>query len=259
VPKKRPKKPTGITGTARFGGPETSEFVRAKLPDDQRAVEQLAVDYALRDGPKSGCDLNAFYGLRRPPKQREPPGHDFDLDTVAGPQSLELITVAKGPFGRARLAFVRGDRIADLLQEVMAKSVYYGGGPRKTLHLLIYSTDFRFHLDDDDIKLLALDLSRITHVFTSVVYYDFGDGQDGSVRVVFPAPAGLLEGLDYLTQRGVQISLGDLPNLIPIPQGFVVKLAPPPQKPGPGPGVVRVRMRSEPPNLGEQPPERGEP
>jgi len=257
---KATEKAKGITGSARFGGPAPAEFVRAELPDDQQEIERLAVERALRDGPKSGCDLNAFYGLRRPPQPKPPPGHDFDLDTVTGPQSLELMTVAKGPFERARLAFARGDRIADLLRDVVAKSVHYGGVPRKDLHLLVYSTDFRFHLHGDDIRLLAFDLARTPHVFGSVVYYEFADeqGQDeGHVHIVFPPPDRLLDGFDHAVARTQQVALADLPNLTAVPGGFEVKLGPL-TKPVPGPGVLRIRMRSEPRADGEQPPDRHE-
>jgi hypothetical protein len=67
-----------------------------------------------------------------------------------------------------------GDFADAVFELVKKKSRKYGGRRRVPLHLLLYSTDWRFLLSESVITLVRLYCARRPHVFSSIVYYTSG-------------------------------------------------------------------------------------
>jgi hypothetical protein len=77
-----------------------------------------------------------------------------------------------GAYEALPLSYVNGER-ADLVFEVVADKVTkYGVNTRSAIHLLLYATDFRLSLDSDLLDLVAYRVSRETHCFRSVLYFE---------------------------------------------------------------------------------------
>jgi hypothetical protein len=172
----KPRKPTGRSGAVALGGGQPSTFAPTTWPDSKREIERLVVERSFASGIR-GADLRKLYRLVAEPQiNPEENGFDVMLTTEAGEQYLELTEAAPlrgagGSYDKAATSYIQGERADAVFAELLKKSTGYGGFSRSVVHLLVYSTDFRFFLDRDVLDLLAYRALGGELCFASIVYY----------------------------------------------------------------------------------------
>jgi hypothetical protein len=265
--KQRPsRKPSGLSGGILVGGGQKSEFRPVTWPEGKAGIERMVVDRSFAASGVRGPGLRELYRLVAEPRTNpEQNGFDVLLATETGEQYLDLTEVAPlrgmgGSYGKAPTYYIAGE-LADLIfAELLEKSKGYGPSPRHVIHLLMYSTDFRFHLGNEVLDLIACRASRGELCFASIIYYAAVSDDDDHLELVHPHPPTDFHGFDEAAVRRRQIALGDLATWTPIPNGAVVKLGAV-QRPGPGFGPVtfdfqipiQVRTQAAPPDAGQPP------
>jgi hypothetical protein len=210
------KKPTGEIGHVHVRGRNVT-FVPVSFPTTKPEIERFILDAALAErhwkpGMKKptgkAFELRAHYGLKGEPIQNAESHFDFTLPTESGQTYLDLMEVALlrevgGSFAKATSRYCLGDRADALWAEVSRKSEGYGTGPSSGVHLLLYSTDYRFDLGQGVSALLIHMLHARTHCFRSVVYCVPNPDFTASVRLLHPLSEekrGRLESEQWLRQ-----------------------------------------------------------
>ncbi|MGH9894374.1 MAG: hypothetical protein ACREA0_20795, partial [bacterium] len=130
------------------------------------------------------------YSLTKDPERLREQDFDFRLSTTAGTKYLDLMEAAPlqdagGTYQKATVMYSIGKRVDAVYASILKKSAKYGQ-PRTPMHLLLYSTDYRFDLEGSEGDLLSHRLNRREHCFATVVYTRLH--LDGSAvnRVLFP-------------------------------------------------------------------------
>jgi len=183
--KKTPKKPAGELGSLQIGK-GTATYRRKQWPPDKRAIEQAALDSALRAAKSRGVNL---YNLTQPPEQNKENDFDFTLTTSRGPEDLDLMEVVlrldKGGYDALPTSYNIAEMVAANLAGILEKSCHYVRASRP-LHLLLYSTDWRLALPPHIIDALAAEVARQKHVFSTINYIHAADQGAGTLESVFP-------------------------------------------------------------------------
>lgn len=153
------KKPTGkmwyfISGrkapVLTFGFPRTKED-----------IEQYILDSMLYTARKAKLDP---YGLVGTPEKNAENDFDFTIPTTAGDEQLDLMELAPlDVYGctheTAPASYVNGEFADIIIEKILAKSKGYGPSPKSYIHLLLYSTDWKFKLIDDMTDLFSISVS----------------------------------------------------------------------------------------------------
>jgi hypothetical protein len=223
-----------------LGGGKPPSFAQTTWPDSKRAIERFVVERSFGRGIR-GPDLRKLYRLVAEPRiNPEENGFDVILTTEAGEQYLELVEVAPlhragGSYDNAPISYFQGGRADVIFGEFLKKSTGYGTSPRATVHLLVYSTDFRFFLEPEVLDLLAYRALRGELCFASIVYYERYSDDDERLELIYPRSASDWERFDEAGIRDRQVTLGDLSTMEALPNGGVALKLGPVQPPGPGP------------------------
>ena len=223
---KKHSKPTGLIGAvAIHGDGRAPEFRTIPFPPGKAATEAMFVNAAIL--PQS--PLGQFYGIISPPVQNEESDFDFDLHTAAGKERLDLMEIAplekvRGSYSSAPLTYVQGELADAIITGTTKKSRRYGGTRARGIHLLLYSTDFRFRVGNDVLWLVAKWASGTPHAFKSIVYLTFEDERTLDGKIVFPQPGRDFSHVDEASVRGRRILLADLRRLGSSPDGSSVVL-----------------------------------
>jgi hypothetical protein len=200
-------KPTGDLGSLRIGNGAADYLVELK-PSTKPEVEAWVLDRAIASARSKGESL---YDLTGQPQQNPQNDFDFTLPTRFGPQDLDLMEVVLMPPGggyrNVPTFYSVGTMVRNTVEGVLAKSKHYGK-PARPLHLLLYSTDWRFILTPQVLGALATALRSPSHVFKSICY-TYPTGRSGStVEKLFP-----LHSLgDDQTTDGSCVVFGDIRN-----------------------------------------------
>src|SRR6266511_925242 len=64
-----------------------------------------------------------------------------------------------------------GTLLRPFMPWILQKSSHYGSSRKERIHLLLYSTDWRFHPDRGVFQLLSLWLGQKRHLFRTVLHY----------------------------------------------------------------------------------------
>jgi hypothetical protein len=118
-----------------------------------------------------------------------------------------------------------------ILREIERKSTKYGTDRREVIHLLGYSTDWRFRADDKVLTLLRLWLTRLQHPFETIYYYSPDDVSSGQVWKLFRARSEQISRIDEEQLRDTIILLADFSRLQVESTGAVVVPLGAPAKP----------------------------
>jgi hypothetical protein len=188
---KKRRKPTGTTGVVNVSIDATgsrAEFVKTGFPDEKGAIEEQILTGTLRTARAMG--LNLYQGTADPAKNDEN-DFDFTFPTANGKEHIDLVEVMlspKGGYDATPHHFLAGERADGVVELVKKKDNKYGITRRTKVHLLLYTTDWRFHLPDRVLDLAALYCARKQHRLPSIVYYFPMTHEDGFVCVIYPRP-----------------------------------------------------------------------
>ena len=127
------------------------------------------------------------------PVQNAEDHFDFTLPTASGQTYLDLIEMApleqvRGSYDRAPKMYKLGDRADAIAAKILEKSADYGAGSSRGVHLLLYTTDFRFDAIGSVADLLVHILHARTHCLRSVVSCD-PSSERCLLRKLFPVSA----------------------------------------------------------------------
>jgi hypothetical protein len=213
-PKRKPSKPAGTTGHLPWGGGD-GRFQRLALPRDGEERERFIVNAMFRDQHHGGPDLNTFYGISVDP-QRNPDANafpDFFLPQAGGLGYLEVTEFAPlelfGTYEDVPHVYERGS-LADLARNAIMRKWNRYGETARGAALLMYSADWRLHMDTRTVELLRLALGREAHGFSSVAYYELLDDLGGQLYVIYPTQCLPALGFDEAVERrtiGVRANL----------------------------------------------------
>jgi hypothetical protein len=225
-------KPTGVVGPIHLDvGAKTAEFVPVKLPTTKLEIERYILDRAIDVVRKKGKNL---YALTAAPVQNAEAHFDFTLPTAKGEEYLDLLEFAPlaGAYATAPTSYYIWDLAEQLLKRLLKKVTKYGYPRRERIHLLAYTTDYRFRPDLNVLSLLALWVTRHPHPFTTIQYYSPDDQCSGEVWTLFPLPAANLKRVDEGALRDAFVLLADFSKAqVDSSGGTVVPLGPPPRRP----------------------------
>jgi hypothetical protein len=141
-------------------------FLPIVHPDEKAAIERTILEGALKSTKAQGIPL---YDLSHPPIQNEENHFDFTLLTGGGEEFLDLVEVVlPGGYSGAPASYGVGDFADHMFGLVKKKSKKYGTRRRSNIHLLLYSTDWKFLPSESVITLFSLYCYRRPHGFKTV-------------------------------------------------------------------------------------------
>ena len=132
-----------------------------------------------------------LYHLLAAPHQNEENSFDFTLPTVTGKEYLDLVEIVvmnKGGHASAPSTFNIGELADEVFALIKKKSKKYRIRRGLRLHLLLYSTDWRMHLNDSAISLLRLYSHRRQQHFKSIACFNPITTTHGVIWQVYPVP-----------------------------------------------------------------------
>lgn len=163
-------------------------FHQVELPPSKGEIELWILEHALAaiaaHPPSPALELTG------PPVQNPEDDFDFTLPTEAGPHHLDLMEMVILPKGATSYEDGTTKYYAEqmayaIYQKIRSKAKHYGK-PKAPLHLLLYSTDWRFRVLPQVANFLKLALSLRKHPFATVAYFTPHDATDGEFAHLFP-------------------------------------------------------------------------
>jgi hypothetical protein len=170
-------------------GQHVKSFSQIVFPTTKPEIEKLVLDAALG----TNCRLREHYGLVGKPKQTREQDFDFTLLTADGETYLDLMEVAPlsqtgGSHANGPRSYMAGER-ADAIWDALAqKSNRYGRPPASGIHLMIYSTDFRFRVGGAVGDILVHRAHHWDHCFRNIVYAHPLTATTAMVKYLFLLP-----------------------------------------------------------------------
>jgi hypothetical protein len=191
------RKPRGINGPTVLSGDGSQEFQPLELPRAKADLEAFVCAGAFRVFRDKGWNT---WRAETPLRRLDENNFDFALDTSDGVEYLDLVEFAplvgvRGGYEGAPKQYRRGQVVDSVLELIRGKRRKYGRRNPASIHLLLYVTDYRFHLSNGTVTLLRVALRRDPEGFRSLSYYAPIDKEAGVLEVLFPAPGGV----PYLT------------------------------------------------------------
>lgn len=230
------KKPTGTLGFVRIGVDQPPHFTKLDFPGGKEEIERFILEATVRKAERDG--LNLFH-LKAHPVQNPENHFDFTLPTSNGEQYLDLMEVAPlsdtdGSYAKAPASYNQGDMADVILGLVLKKAAKYGVRMRTPLHLLMYTTDWRFRVSGETLQLVGCQLSKTEHCFSSVTHYVPDDAGDGELTMVFPESESQkqMNALDEARLRNMYVLQADVSKPLQSSDGrsMTFRLPPPPGK-----------------------------
>lgn len=231
---KSKKKPSGTIGPIVIHpGERTAEFRPLQFPADKADLERHIVTFVINGLRKTG--LNP-YGLVADPVQNPEDDFDFTLPTESGKEYLELMEVAAlehlpGSYETAPASYNHGELADHVYAKVMTKAKKYGPAPQPPVHLLLYTTDWRFRLSENVLALLGYWCLSGEHPFKTILYFVPDDATHGEAKRIYPLPADTFATFDERAARNRRSIIGDPSRMRVNPDGSVdIPLGPPKPK-----------------------------
>lgn len=89
----------------------------------------------------------------------------------------------------------------------MKKSNKYG--TTSFVHLLLYTTDFRFRLNETVLFLIAYWFFKNKHSFKTILYFLLQDERYGDAKILFPLPQTDFANFDEQAAKNRKVIIGD--------------------------------------------------
>jgi len=165
-----------------------------------------------------------FYSLIGEPIQNKENDLDFQIPTASGVQHLDLAEIvhsmAKGGYEGAPNRYRVGDMVDTVWGLIQAKERKYGERRKLAVHLLLYSTDWRFFLSESCIGLLRAYCMRRKQHFVSIAYYAPITVDEGILWPLSPFDAASLHQVDETALRNNVVTNGNPTKFAATPDGM---------------------------------------
>lgn len=229
--KKRTKKPTGTIGPIIIHQ-RSANFCPLDFRADKADLERHIVRFVISGLKTIGKN---FYELLGDPIQNPEDDFDFTLRTRSGKEYLELMEVAPlehlgGSYDAAAASYNHGELADHVYAKLMAKSKKYGSASQSPVHLLLYTTDWRFRLTDNVLALLAYWCLRGEHSFKTILYFVPDDATHGETKIVYPVASRTFASFDEQAARNRRSIIGDPTRIQVDSDGHVIIPLGPPKR-----------------------------
>jgi len=230
--KRRSKKPSGTIGSIIINPAEkTAELQSLPFSNDKAKLEQYFVTFVTRGLRRRGSNM---YNLTGEPIQNPESDYDFTLPTVSGTEYLELMEVAPlegvgGSYQKASGSYNHGELADFIYDKLIAKSTKYHACPQPSIHLMLYTTDWRFLVAEGVLFLVAHRCQQTEHNFKTIIYFVPDDATHGEVKIVYPLSPKVFKNFDQRLRNRITM-LGDPTKIIVESDGSVVIPLAPPKK-----------------------------
>ena len=211
---------------------QKTEFQPIRFPKDKAKLEQFIVKFFTQVLRRSGQYPDDLIG---DPIQNPESDYDFTLKTVSGTEYLELMEVAPlegvgGSYQNAPGSYNHGELADFIYDKLMAKSTKYHARPLPPIHLLLYTTDFRFVVTKNVRFLVGYLCQQTKHSFKTIIYFVPQDATQGDAKRLYPLSPEAFKNFDVQAARRRISMFGDLTKINKKPGGSVVIPLMPPKK-----------------------------
>jgi len=196
------KKPTGNKGSINFTRDEDKSSLswqKIRFPTDKVEIEKVFCDWYLKKLRDSGLrDISVV--------KNEENDFDFTMKLPFGEVYLDLAEIVLGsqkysPYENKSKKVDNAQFASAVVKIVDVKSIKYSALSRVPIHLLLYTTHWRFMPSDVLIRLLQYDLNRTNHRFDSICLICPLGTDDSLLWTLYPAPRSNLTGIDFESIR----------------------------------------------------------
>ena len=221
--KKQSRKPSGFIGSIVMKPDEKSaEFQAIEFPTRKDELERYIVNFVMSGLRQTGTN---FYSLSADPVQNPEDDLDFTLPTRTGKEYLELMEVAAlehvgGSYDAGASSYNHGELADYVYSKVVGKAQRYAALD-VPVHLLLYTTDWRFRLAPEVLALLGYWLQQRTHPFKTVLYFVPDDATHGEAKILCPVDPKTWATFDEQALRNGRSFLADPTQLRVNPDGSV--------------------------------------
>ncbi len=202
--KKKPKKPTGVTGPVRLSG-AGSEFLPLQFPSTKEGIEDFIAEGFVRSARATGADISLGPHMET---------DDLDFSAVLAGQEvyLELTEVAplgKGGYGAAASSYRVYDFAESVSSQIRKKARRYKG-VKKPIMLLLYTTDWKFIPSQSSLELVEFWMREGRHGFTRIDWYCSIMHEEGVLFELYPSQREDWSGFEPSRLRGRVVHNMDL-------------------------------------------------
>ncbi|MCH8081313.1 MAG: hypothetical protein IID52_02875 [Proteobacteria bacterium] len=206
------RKPTGKIGPITINlEDKTAEFQPLQFPKGKAKIEEFIFKFFIKGLGKAG---RTFYKIVSYPTQNQENDFDFTLETEFGDEYLDLMEVAPlekigGSYEAASSSYNHGEMADWVWSKLISKSKKYGSASTPHIHLLLYSTDWRFRLSEGVIRLLAFWAITREHCFKTIIYFVPDDATHDEAKIISPCDHDLFKGYDEEAARSRKSLIGN--------------------------------------------------
>jgi hypothetical protein len=206
---KKPRKPTGITGSLRLESGKEPAFQQVEFPKSKAEVERhIAESFAA-----TPADLG-FKIIRISSNSEN--DLDFQLETDGGRVYLELMEIApleltKGSYEEASNEYLIYEFVEAVRDKIVAKSKKYSSTKQPRIILLVYITHWAFNLGVQALCLLQYMLCHSDLCFEKIFLHT-PSSPEGMTELLYPSPKEFwrAQGFDPEAYRGLRAFAIDL-------------------------------------------------
>ncbi|MCH8347505.1 MAG: hypothetical protein IH901_03270 [Proteobacteria bacterium] len=206
------RKPTGKIGPITINlEDKTAEFQPLQFPKGKAKIEEFIFKFFIKGLGKAG---RTFYKIVSDPTQNQQNDFDFTLETEFGDEYLDLMEVALlekigGSYEAASSSYNHGEMADWVWSKLISKSKKYGSASTPHIHILLYSTDWRFRLSEGAIRLLAFWAITREHCFKTIIYFVPDDATHGEAKIIFPVSDKIFTNFNEESTRGRKSIIGN--------------------------------------------------
>ena len=212
------RKPSGTSGYFHVTGDKPPEFNKLHFPEAKDEIEKLVVAGAIAVAQVTSPELYEMYGK---PTQNPENHFDFSLKGQTQDEFLDLAEIV-GPKGYASDGtYVVGEYVDRAFELIKKKAKKYGLSRKSAVHLLLYTTDWRYFISESAVTVLRAYCGRRQHHFKSIAYFAPSGMGDGALWQVYPAPSATPE-LGWIAEhqlRGNKVTNFDPASAQPLAEG----------------------------------------
>lgn len=182
---KKPRKPTGTTGSLKVEVGAEPTFHQVVFPEKKADVERLIAQSFVSTPADMGLKIISL----APNDEND---LDFKLETDTGLVYLELMEIApleliKGGYERARKEYLIYDFVEAIRDKIVTKSERYKSSKQPRIVLLVYITHWTFNLGLQAFCLLQYMLCHCDLCFEAICLHK-PSNPNGITELLYPSP-----------------------------------------------------------------------
>lgn len=214
------KKPTGRTGSLKskltVNGPR-HQWEGIQFPNKKDDIEAMMMSRFVHSCKPLGLQYENV-------EQNAENHFDFSAQTPRGPVYIDLMeaiyqTELGNPYRSKKKMVKVGHYVIQLLSLILAKSEKYASKGNVPVHLLIYTTHWRFKFNEQVMRLLSLRLRSYPHIFEKIFYIHPKDEVSNETAILYPVRGDVFIGFDPILAEHHAYVIGDMSEARGNPDG----------------------------------------